>query len=100
MTGQLKGIVSHLLLAFLFVDGVSDDVSLGCLLLLQSSGRDEVQTEENTHLECHSQPAYVGFLIKVLEVPQDVLSDVLYGGGQLFQYFDASCLDVLSVTPK
>lgn len=100
MAGQLKGFISDLLLALLFVDGVSDDVPLCCLLLLQSSGRDEVEAEENAHLECYSQLAYVGFLGEVLEVPQDVLGDVLDGGGQLFQYLDASCLDVLSVAPK
>ena len=100
MAGQLEGIVSHLLLAFFLVDGVSDDVSLGCLWLLQGSGRDEVQAEEDAHLECHSQPAYVGFFTEVFEVPEDVFGDVLYGRGQLLQYFDASCFDVLSAAPK
>lgn len=67
MLGKLKGLILQLFLSLLFVDCFCNYVSLGCLLLFEGGGRDEVETEEDAHFEYHSHFCEVCFLVYAVE---------------------------------
>ena len=82
-------------LALFFVDGVSNDVSLGGLGFARGRPRHKVQAQEHYHFEGDPQPGDVVFLRDLPEVPQHHVCEVLDGARHLFQHSHALGLDRL-----